>query len=208
LKDIREYNYLYVNGDSYTFGLDLEIHLKDRWSKILSEKLNCIEINESINGGSNDRMIRKFFEWTLKNKNKLKDTFVILGWTVPYRYEIFYEGKWTPRKVGDYYEDVLTRVGEIECDYFHDEVLKRKFIEQIILVQNFLKLKNINYTFFVVVDDGVCTEIEYLKKYPYVDFDRFMDISFDEFSGNVWGKRHPNIKDHFEWSNKLYGKIR
>ena len=42
--------YLYVNGDSYADGLDdnnFGIRFKNRWSTILSKKLDLKEINQS-----------------------------------------------------------------------------------------------------------------------------------------------------------------
>ena len=50
---------------------------------------NAIDINLSVNGASNDRIIRKTTEWVVENESKLKDTFFVIGITEPSRYELW-----------------------------------------------------------------------------------------------------------------------
>jgi len=60
---MKKYDYLVVNGCSYTNGLGCDNLMSDRFSKLLSDKLNCIEVNISMNGGSNDRIIRTTYDY-------------------------------------------------------------------------------------------------------------------------------------------------
>ena len=147
---MQKYKYLYVNGDSYTFGLDLEwkknvgrfnTHSKYRWSNILSEKLGCREINQALCGSSTNRIIRTLFDWYINNKDKHKDTFVIIGWTLPYRFELLSEGKWEQKNVGTGW--TKEREIEINGQMVDDEIYKRDFINHLLLVQSFLKVNNI-----------------------------------------------------------------
>ena len=217
---MQKYKYLYVNGDSYTFGLDLEwkkgvgrfkTHSKYRWSNILSEKLGCREINQALCGSSNNRIIRTLFDWYINNKDKHKDTFVIIGWTLPYRFELFSEGKWKQKNVGAGW--IKEREIEINGQMVDDEIYKRDFINHLLLVQSFLKVNNIEHLFFIVHDDGITTSLETLKNNPLLDFENIMDITFNGFSEDnqnekVWGYRHPNRLSHKLWAEKLYDKIR
>ena len=85
--------YLYANGCSFVYGDELsnpndnEWLEKKRWSRIFSEKYNVKEINESENGSSNNRIYRTTKDWVLGNKDKLEDTFVVLGWSQSIRTE-------------------------------------------------------------------------------------------------------------------------
>ena len=85
--------YLYTNGCSFVYGDELsnpndnEWLEKKRWSRIFSEKYNVKEINESENGSSNNRIYRTTKDWVLGNKDKLEDTFVVLGWSQSVRTE-------------------------------------------------------------------------------------------------------------------------
>ena len=51
---------LYTNGDSWSFGteLDLETRSKNRYSSIISKEKNMVDFNISTSGASNDRIVR------------------------------------------------------------------------------------------------------------------------------------------------------
>ena len=88
---------LYSIGDSFVYGHGL----KTRWSTLLSEKIDRIDINNSLVGASNDRTFRtvirdicrieKYGEvWSEETGNvecTLDDILVIIGWTSPFRFE-------------------------------------------------------------------------------------------------------------------------
>ena len=87
--------YLYTNGCSFVYGDELQNpndgnwQFDHRWSKILSAKMGVEEINQAQNGSSNNRIYRTTKDWVLSNKSKLKDTFVVLGWSQAIRTERF-----------------------------------------------------------------------------------------------------------------------
>ena len=232
---MQKYKYLYVNGDSYTFGLDLEYqsgiprfktHSKHRWSNLLSERLDCREVNQAKCGSSNDRIVRTLFDWYINNEDKHKDTFVVIGWTVPYRFEHFVKDEWKQEQAGHGWVSPATKVmGGFTFDNpdsfkepgehkpLSDEMYKRDFRNHVLLIQNFLKINNIEYLFFIVHDDGITNSLEDLKNNPLLDFENIIDISFNDFSENIqnekiWGYRHPNRLSHKLWAKKLYDKIR
>ena len=54
---------------------------EQRWSRKFSESYEFNEVNESLNGSSNDRIFRTTKDWILDNQGKLENTFVVIGWS-------------------------------------------------------------------------------------------------------------------------------
>ena len=46
--------------------------ITNRFSKLLSDKLNAKEINIALGGGSNERTLRTTYEWIRKNSEKVE----------------------------------------------------------------------------------------------------------------------------------------
>jgi len=93
---MKSYKYLVVNGCSFVHGDRIysgEEHREGnfinekRFSKLLSDKLECEEVNLSITGSSNDRIFRTTFDWI--NKNDVSDVCIILGLTNWGRFEFY-----------------------------------------------------------------------------------------------------------------------
>ena len=85
---MKKYKYLVVNGCSYVQGVGCENLKEDRFSKLLSDKLQCKEINLSKSGGSNDRMIRVTYQWVKENIDKVDETLFIMGFTELFRMDL------------------------------------------------------------------------------------------------------------------------
>ncbi len=79
--------FLYANGCSFVYGDELISHDRQpkneqwRWSRKFSEDYGFEEINQSCNGSSNDRIYRTTKDWILDNQDKIKNTFVVIGWS-------------------------------------------------------------------------------------------------------------------------------
>ena len=87
---------LYTNGCSFTYGTG-EVHdengvrlpaSKETWPYYSELPWDEI-INDSISGGSNDRIVRTTMEWLDKNKDSINDTTFIIQWTMPFRKEYY-----------------------------------------------------------------------------------------------------------------------
>ena len=103
------YKYLVTNGCSFVFGDGLgntEEHFKYRFSNLLSNKLLCEDINLSKTGASNDRIFRTTFDWVENNKDKCKDTLLILGLTDPSRVEFYLN------EINQYVDSHLSSLGD------------------------------------------------------------------------------------------------
>jgi len=209
--------YLYVNGDSYADGLDdnnFGIRFKNRWSTILSKKLDLKEINQSESGGSNDRITRTTLEWFDNNRDKWDEVFVAIGWTFSFRKEIY-------DSVNDRWEqDQKTKDKEIEYIY-NEKLYSLNMRNHILLLQYFFKSNNIKYHFHIAfgenpsnyTSDTLVDESHFLD-ISFMDFIRSLDNTF--FDGRIirWDgsemsgfNRHPTENEHILWAKKLYNEI-
>jgi hypothetical protein len=77
---MKKYKTLVANGCSFVIGLCLDYRPKQRFSKLLSNKLECEEYNIAKSGGSNDRIIRTSFDWVDLNRGR-EDVLIVFGLT-------------------------------------------------------------------------------------------------------------------------------
>ena len=96
---MEQVKYVYAIGCSYTGGTGLE-NYKDRFSYLLSQRLEAEEINEAMGGGSNQRIFRKVIDWVSVNPKKIKETLFLVQWTYAGRNELWYCGP-TPNEKGE-----------------------------------------------------------------------------------------------------------
>lgn len=80
---------IYFDGDSWTWGGELENNISERFSAIISRKLGAEEYNYAQCKGSNDSIIRRL----LLENNISEYDFAIIQMTYPSRTE-FYDGKY------------------------------------------------------------------------------------------------------------------
>tara|TARA_B100000029_G_scaffold3266_1_gene3978 strand:- start:2455 stop:3357 length:903 start_codon:yes stop_codon:yes gene_type:complete len=79
-------------------------------SSLFANKYMADDINLSIGGGSNPRIIRTSIDWLQQNKNKINydEVFVLIGLTEPYRTELWQSDSGIP---GDGYWARCPRIG-------------------------------------------------------------------------------------------------
>ena len=198
--------HLYANGDSLTFGQELNPdrkNLPDNFEFTEHKKTHCYSglikayygienyINAAIPGASNDRIFRT----TILDVTKLLETidpseiFVVIGMTMASRREFF------NTDLGKYYQyqsqfNGAEHVKSIDMfwrmytAYYlsAQEQVERQLI-QIISIQNFLKQNKVPYLITTALS-SVDTELYYAEelKYEYlkkqIDSKRFMENSF------------------------------
>ena len=110
-----------TNGCSWMWGMGLNsIESKhpdggrhtDRVSALFADKYNAKDINLSIPGGSNDRILRTTTEWFMQNQDEdHSETFVLIGLTQIIRNEVWFNpemesgsGNWFRTISQDYYD--------------------------------------------------------------------------------------------------------
>jgi hypothetical protein len=68
---------IYVNGDSYAWGAELENPEQDRFSRLISNQFECEEINQSICGNSNHVIFATTKKW-IENNDTIDTYFIIV----------------------------------------------------------------------------------------------------------------------------------
>lgn len=157
---------LYSHGDSVSWGAELKNKETERFSALISDKLEFLDCNNASSGVSNDyiyrQTIRDILYW-LKykkiwsenlgwvNSNKL---FVLIGWTAPTRFEWWDTNQYIQDRSWHDYD----KWGSVDADKKTDIpfILNQtmdipsyiKTFNHIISLSSILKLNNIPYYFF------------------------------------------------------------
>lgn len=203
---------MYVAGDAHDDEKQVAKSRLNRFSKKLSEKLNCEEINLSTSGGSNQRIFRTTFDWIQKNKEKVKDTLFVIGLSGPARVDLyskhenryicgqpFYSGpsvKLIAEKMGCSVDEVWGWVNfKINYTYEEKEVIKEikrecitfnKYVDGNAIFFN--ALRNIN----IFID-----EVDYMS---FGEHNTWQDLIGIEVG-------HPKENHHHEMADRLYKHI-
>jgi len=160
---------IYANGCSWVNGGGLDHPEKDRYITLLGKKLKCDIINESMKGGSNDRIVRKTYDWLVNNKEHWSNLVVLLGWTDVNRTEFISDNNIKYQKMQWFYarnewpysesyvrqrnmgfnSDEIHIKSQKYYKYLHSfEQSYNKNWHQILGLQSFMKLNNIKYFMF------------------------------------------------------------
>jgi hypothetical protein len=208
-------------GDSFTYGEELS-DLKSAWPFVLGKQLNATVTNIAEPSGSNDKILRKILDYVV-NPLLTKPDLVIVGWSSPGRsefaddmgiYDIWpgYGGKLFLKDGAIWRNDLVEYVSQYHSSgYYH-----KKFLQQVVLLQNFLDSQNINHLMLNTLEN------EYYKKHFFDEQQWYHDaINKDQFLGfNKEGmiewafncKNGPNghfLEDgHKIVANKVYEHIR
>lgn len=137
---------LYFNGCSHTHGDDLDDQLK-AWPALIATQLNCNFLNDSVPGGTNDRIIYR----TLKNHQQY-DKFYI-AWTntsrfTRYRQDNNHDVNFNPQLVHSLYGNNIEfrEYGKLHYTFWHNELFNFKlWLQNIILLQRFFESVNKPY---------------------------------------------------------------
>ncbi len=179
------------------------------YGSVIVDKLKIENyINQSIGGGSNERILRKTTKFLFEYpKEKLKDLLVIIGWTSFDRNEIFLKKYKTWERFNPNHEFINTleypdKYTDFEIKflnkYHEDYVLKiHSEYERIIslnqqkyLLSNLLENLNVKYLFFDVfafergfLESNPISEIKYDDSFFWNDTHKniISDISMDNF---------------------------
>ena len=206
---------IYIDGDSWTHGAELENKKEERYSKIICDKLGAEEYNIAKSGGSNDRIVRN-----LLVENNIEDyDLAIIQLTFPIRTEFFSdkEREWKRVNPKQMYNDwVYIMEKNIKWFFSIQESLGRSFPER---KENFWKgyfTEVANETFFHTKE-----KIQYItiknhcevKKVPLVlctmntwtklPFD--VQFDFKELTKLKYG--HPDKKGHHLIANMILDKV-
>jgi hypothetical protein len=178
---------LYSIGDSVVWGAELENKEKDRFSKIVANKINAIDCNNASAGVSNDYIFRNsmrdIHQWIKTKKiwseetgwienDKLK---IIIGWTAPTRFEWW---------VGDKYQQERLW---LEYDKWGNNDKHRKTEDLFILHQND-KIPSYIKTFNYIKSLEAICKVNNLDYYFFNAFYEYENIKEPKSKIDLWGR--------------------
>ena len=139
---------LYAVGDSFTYGSELA-SCNSAWPCVLASTLNMDVVNAGKQGASNDYIVRS----TINAVSELRPDLVVVAWTSCSRMEFADEygtyDIWpgcTSREFDNNGQFAHRKelIGYISY-HSNDEYEYSRWLQQVVLLQNFLKVQNVNY---------------------------------------------------------------
>jgi hypothetical protein len=130
---------LYFSGCSHTHGDDLRSK-DDAWPAVIARNLDCDYFNDSVPGGTNDRIMYR----TIKHINEFDKFYVAWTYTTRftrYRADNNFEVNFNPQLSNRYYGDDpdFQKYGSLHYRVWHNELFAfKKWLQDIVLLQNFL----------------------------------------------------------------------
>jgi len=213
----------YFDGDSFTYGGGLTSKCgidptQVRWSKLISDHFGAEEINVSMRGGSNDKILRQLF---VENIDIVKECdFIFIQLTYPFRNEFWSKKyhKWVRynlitdfKKSGEmnkfekhfgskfndwiaYYEDKI---------YTHKYGKTRELVAYNAIVSH---LKLLGKPFFMLgLSHYRYNTTQWSRHEPPIDYDlHFADETFERIPNDD----HPSVVGHRQISEKIINKIK
>lgn len=139
-------NKIIAFGDSFVQGHGVDPN--DAWIAELGRRFNIDVKNCGVSGGSNKLSIVKLFDnWQDVDEN----TLVIFAWTSPVRTTFFdpISNDWQNVQMGHYYADpdIRYRVEHYYANQYNDMEGYTEFYQQQLMLDGFLRSKNIQYCF-------------------------------------------------------------
>lgn len=229
---------LYANGDSFGFGQELDgprtpsnfYHFSDYqrqhcYSGVIANRLGVDDyINESLPGGSNQRIYRTTLNTVtnLLEKYRPDEIFVLVSLTHNHRRE-FYRNEYkkyhphmaTHKPSGDGY---LTEFWKIMVTNFHHPIGDHDLDQQMILgLQNFLRINRVPYLFTWSMHHGAIYEEEEKFVTPMILKQRyarrflqkpsFAYYVFQELKTQKAPEGHPLTDGHLAWADYIENYI-
>tara|TARA_B100000902_G_C27044433_1_gene780976 strand:- start:117 stop:776 length:660 start_codon:yes stop_codon:yes gene_type:complete len=205
---------LYTNGCSYVWGDELEDR-RDAFPHLLKTKLGCELTDDSKCGSDNQRIMRTTLTADLKNH------FVIIGWASIIRYE-YYDKSYISEGI-DLVPGWESNIGsrfekypEIH-KYFEYDWFVVNFLNQVLVLQNYLKYNNIPFFFFMSYPMYKDQNVDYLEHFDLIDESTFPSLFNEDLEFFTYCKNnglndfmpnwHPSPRQHKLWSEYLYEKI-
>lgn len=156
----------YFGGCSFTYGQDLKDTKGTRYSRLVSDYFDATDVNQSLRGGSNQQIVRKFNTYVSQSK----PDFVSIMWSQASRFEAIsltsdhrytleppyqqVHSRWVQRNLDlNRHEAVdFIKDSEIAEAYEHfyfkiytDEYQILNWLNQILTIQNYCKSNSIPY---------------------------------------------------------------
>ena len=130
-------------GDSFTFGNELDDRCQQAWPYLLGKQFNKSVTNLGAEGTCNDSMVRKTINATIDTDYDL----VIVAWTDCNRFECWNEHTQAPVTVMPGSLARLPWTADYYRYSYNDNFSLNRWYQQILLLQQYLKFRKLNYLF-------------------------------------------------------------
>ena len=205
-------------GDSFTYGEELADR-NNAWPQLLATQLNYEVVNLGRPSASNDKILRTTLDYLAVDSADL----VVIGWSnigrSEHADEFGYYDVWPGYQGGIFARDGFNWRNELVdyvSRYHNSEAIHRKWVQQVILLQSYLKSRGIRYVMLNIVQN------EYYKKkyfdgqqqfFNQVDKETFLGFNDSGMMEWTFGKTQgPNghflEEGHTIVANRIYEHIR
>jgi hypothetical protein len=178
-------------GDSFTYGEELE-DVNNAWPKKLGDRIGYQVTNLGQPSASNDNIVRKTLDAVAMAPEK--PDLVVVAWSNISRsehadefgyYDVWpgYQGKLFERNASHWRNDLVDYVSK----YHSADAIHRKWMQQVVLLQSFLKQANVNYIMLSILQNEYYKNKHFNGRNFYralVDKERF--IGFDDSGMMEW----------------------
>jgi len=164
---MKKYKYIVVVGCSFSASEPTLVKFDETYGYVVAKQFGAKFYNLAKIGGSFQRMNRKILKWCGENKDKFKDTLVILGMTRLERFE-FWNNKimgwdregislsnhsipatsWLHDERRNHIDWTLGKRTKWYKNFFNDNAQFLLAINTIIGLQSFFKINDIDHVFF------------------------------------------------------------
>jgi hypothetical protein len=207
---------LYTLGDSFTYGEELSDPATQCWPALLAKKLDYNLINRGRPGCGNDYIIKT----AIKQVTTLNPDLMIVAWTscgrmeFADRYSVYDIWPGCQRKFEKPYPHRDTLIKYISS-YNNELHQYRSWLRSVILLQDFLKLRNINYRFINTFDNHVLNlkymhrSTEYIKLIDTAQFIGWPNTSMVEWMGDcpLAPRGHPLELGHARIADAVFNAL-
>lgn len=191
--------FLYANGCSLTAGSeavdDEQINYQYAFPSVIASMLGCGHLNAALPGGSNARIMKTTIlwieEWIASGKDP-SELFVLIAWTGNDRLEVMYQNETYHLLVHDLDSENYHQIPPMVRRYYESylgAVDNRDMIalQNILLMESYLKSKNINYIFLNAIESWP-TNLNHNRKliYDALDKKHYLDGGRDRGHMRQW----------------------
>lgn len=141
---------LITHGCSFAYGEELGDPSSSSWPALVAEHLKVDLLNLAKPSYSNDGIVADLVATSLNQEHY--DDLVIVGWTSYLRLEFIDDEGWFSTLPNYKQAGHRQEISDIILKYANDKWLYRRWLTQVILLQEYLKSKHIKYLFFNVFD--------------------------------------------------------
>jgi hypothetical protein len=175
---INKFMILYTFGDSFTYGEELSDPQTQAWPALVAKNINSELKNYSLPGCGNEYIVKRVMRKVAAIDNDQQQLFLI-AWTSCGRLEFADEfgaydiwagcrRRWKdPQPHREMLIKYITAYNNVQHQY-------RTWLRQCVLLQDFLKVRNINYKFITAFDNHILNQQFLETAEPY---NRLLDTS-------------------------------